>query len=768
MSSRPNRRGVLTEAYASLVVRGRWLLLALVGAMVWAALSFLPALASTGHGLSAVIGANRSALATQAQVIRRFGLPLLAHTAVVQRDPQGLDPRVLARAVQRARTVNESTLHGNSSGTLLFAAPVPNSPKVFPGPNERITTLVTYLFVDPTATPTVQYRAAQDYAARIDHPDDPLLGVSGTIPLRLEQVRLIQRNLLWVEIATVSVIALIVGVNFRSVVAPLITLLTAGIAYFLAVRMVAFGAMLLNSTVPAILEPILVALVLGVTTDYSIFFLSGLRRRLRQGHGSRAATRGTIVEYLPIVLVAGLTVTAGVLVLLVAQTGLFRAFGPGLAVTVATTLVVSVLLVPALLAVLGRWVFWPSRLSRGTSPEEEPSRPPSAPGGGWWIRLLTRRGPAAVVAVVVVGMLVPATLPLQRLRESVLPMSSIPADNSVREAWRGAAAGFAPGILSPTEVIVTGSGVADRTDELARLRRELAARPGVAAVFGPTGELPERPEVAAVPGPIDPGLPEPLRERTGLFLAPGGDAARFLVIFDADPLGALAINHLDTLKRRMPGLLAAAGLSRTSVSYTGDTALALELVNSARGDYIRVALAIALVDLLLLVLFLRALVAPLYLLAASFLALAASLGLTVLLFQQFLGQTGLIFFIPFAVGVLLVSLGADYLIFLVGDVRDAAGTRSLSEALAVAVPRSTRAISAAGITLAASFGVVALVPVVSFRELAFAMAVGVLIDSFVVRPLLVPALITLVGRIGGWPGGRLRAHPAHQRDEESK
>jgi RND superfamily putative drug exporter len=149
------------------------------------------------------------------------------------------------------------------------------------------------------------------------------------------------------------------------------------------------------------------------------------------------------------------------------------------------------------------------------------------------------------------------------------------------------------------------------------------------------------------------------------------------------------------------------------------------------------------------------LIAPLYLLASTVLAVGAALGLTTSLFQDVLGHDGLIFYVPFAAAVLLVALGSDYTIFSVGYIWDQARHRSLRQALAVAVPRSTRAITVAGVTLAASFALAALIPLAPFYELAFIMAVGVLIDAFIVRSLLIPALISVVGRTSGWPGKRL-------------
>jgi RND superfamily putative drug exporter len=145
-------------------------------------------------------------------------------------------------------------------------------------------------------------------------------------------------------------------------------------------------------------------------------------------------------------------------------------------------------------------------------------------------------------------------------------------------------------------------------------------------------------------------------------------------------------------------------------------------------------------------------VAPLYLVAASALAVCASLGLTAHLFIGVLDHGEGTYFVPFAAAVLLVSLGSDYNVFLAGRIWGEARRRPLREAVAVAGARAATPITIAGLVLAASFALLALVPVRPFRELAFAMAAGLLIDTFVVRTLLVPALIVLVGERSGWPG----------------
>jgi putative drug exporter of the RND superfamily len=150
------------------------------------------------------------------------------------------------------------------------------------------------------------------------------------------------------------------------------------------------------------------------------------------------------------------------------------------------------------------------------------------------------------------------------------------------------------------------------------------------------------------------------------------------------------------------------------------------------------------------------------------LALAASLGLTAYLFQDLLGYAGITYYIPFAAAVLLVSLGSDYNIFVVGRIWSEARVRPLREAIAVAGPRAARTITVAGVVLAGSFAVLALVPLQQFREFAFVMTVGILLDTFVVRSLLVPSLIALFGTASWWPWRGPRAAGAPARDPERR
>lgn len=711
-------------AYARQITRLRWAVLAAWGAIVLVLLVFVPAPAAESD--LGGFAAGNPAVEAEVRSFELFGFPLIGRVAMVQRNADGLSTYAQAEAVLRAAAVSQ----GAYDTELLGALPVPNALGVFPGSRESGTTVVTYLFSDPRTSFTFQRRVAEQFAReQLGDPDDAFVGVTGSIPARDVQAQVIERELHTVEVATLAAILLIVGLTFRSVVAPLVALVAAGSAVVVTLETAGWLAQLFGISIPADLRPLIVALLLGVVTDYCILFLSGARHRSGPGTSGREGACRATRDFAPIVAVAGVTVAAGTAALVVARSPLFRGFGPGMALTVLVGLIVSLTLVPALLAVLGRLVFWPSR-------PHLPSEQTGAPPEGRLSRLVTGRRSAAVTAGLAIVVLGLAAAPLLDLRLGLSFVQSLPKDEPVAQAAAAAGQGFAPGILSPTELLLEDDGIGGKVLSLRRLGDALEELPGVAGVLGP-GDLPLPASVSVLV----------TRDRT---------AARFLVVLDSAPLGAVAIRDLTALRAELPRLLEKNGLGDAVVSVGGDTALSSVVVEETSDDLLRISLAALLANLFMLVVFLRSLVAPLFLLASSVLALCSALGLTVLFFQGVMGQDGLTFYVPFAAAVLLVSLGSDYNIFAVGHIWQLAGRRSLRRAIAASIPQSTKAITSAGCALAASFGLLALVPLRPFRELGFAMAVGILLDVLVVRALLVPSLLTVVGPVSGWPSKRLR------------
>jgi RND superfamily putative drug exporter len=313
----------------------------------------------------------------------------------------------------------------------------------------------------------------------------------------------------------------------------------------------------------------------------------------------------------------------------------------------------------------------------------------------------------------------------------------LPSDSEPRVAYEQLSAGFAPGTVSPQTLVVTAPGIALNLKGLVGLQRVLSTQPGVAGVIGPASR--------------------PNEQAFGLVVSPTGNAVRYVLIAENDPLSADAVRLLRNLDERTPDLLDAVGLTGSRALFAGDTAITGELIDTAGGDLLRVGPLVLLVVAIVLAVFLRALVAPLYLVAIAALAPLAALGLAVVFFQGVLGKPEITYFVPLAAGVLLVALGSDYNIFLVGRVWSEAEQQPLNEAIVAAGSGASHAISAAGLVLSASFAALALVPVDAFQQLAFVLAVGLLIDAFLIRSILTPAVIALVGERSSWPSRRLAA-----------
>ncbi len=724
---------------AAASVRWRWAVLG-----VWVALAILvtltlPTIKQAGSGGLGAL-APRQAAAIDAEITSKtqFGFPLLSRTLVVERDPGGLSAERQLETVRRAGALTRHELP--RFDVVAAALPLANTLGQPPFSRERSTTALTYLFFQPSVGLHRRLNVGRELVREQVRPaPSEFAGVTGQAPARAEQSDLIHDHLPLVELATVLLVVGAVGLRFRAFGAPAVTLVAVAVAYLIAVRLVGWIGERLGVSVPQEVEPVIVVLLFGVVTDYSVFYLSRLRALFGEGLERLPAAWRATAEITPIVFVAGITVAAAAMTLLVAELGFFRAFGPGLALAVLVGMAVSMTLVPALLALVGPAVFWPRRpgreLAAASSGEEPTSGRAERPTRTRAVAFACER---PVLATCLCLLLIAiCSSGLLRLRLSDPVIRGLPAGNDVRVAYEQAARGFAPGVLSPSVLVVSGPGIALRRRALERLQLELARRPAVALVLGPA----QQPAGGV---------------RLGATRSRSGDAARYFLVLRADPLGARAISILRQIQTALPVLLRRAGLPDAQVGIAGDTALSAETIDKTNADLKRIAPTALVVIFIILVVYLRALVAPLYLLVTSVLALVAGLGLATYVFQDVLHYDGITYFVPFVSAVLLISLASDYNVFLVGRVWTEARHRPLREAVPDAASRASSAITLAGLVLAGSFALLALVPIQAFAEIAGTMAAGLLLDAFVVRTLLVPAVITLVGTASGWPGRALR------------
>lgn len=671
--------------------------------------------ASEASELGSLLPRNSEAISVEEEAIETFGLPLLSRTLVVATEPGGFSVEQGAAAARLLSAVDERKAGHFRAVPLLDAPGLLESRRLG-------STLVVFLYIDPVLKAGEAEDLAHGFAQRLQRVTGAEeTNVTGTVPASKAETDIGNERLVWVELATILLVVVILAWHFRSVGIPLLGLGTVAIAYQVADHLLGWASDRYGISIPQEVDPVIVALLFGVLTDYLVFFVSDYRRRLQEGLSSCEATTLVTAELLPVISTAALMIAGATLTLLLSGVRFLSAFGPGMAVAVVVGAFVALTFVPAMLAIFGRLLLWPS------CPQPETGGAhPSETGTRGRVVGFAARHPALVSSVCIVGLLAAAS-GLTKLELGNPVIRGLPSWTEARQGYESAAQRIGAGVVGPVMLVVQQPGVGNREGQLEDLEARLTEEDGVAAVIGP----PDRP---------------PASKPYGILVSEGMEAARYVLVLEADPDSARGVDILANVEADLPGMLESSGLGEAGAGIAGDTKIAAELRADTWQAFWRVGPAALLVLLLLLWVLLRSRSAPLYLVGVSVLVVAAALGLTVYVFQDLLGYGELAFFVPIAAAILLIALGADYNVFLISRIWSEAERQDLRPAIRTAGSRAARAITVAGMILALSFAAVALIPVAAFRELAFALAVGLLLDTLVARTLLIPALVSLFGR----------------------
>jgi RND superfamily putative drug exporter len=703
---------------ARLIVGLRFLIVpAWIAGAIWVSFSLPSIFGAEANDLGSLLPKNSGAIQVEEKGIEVFGLPVLSRTMVVAHQPGDFKVEQGKAAAHFIAAVDEKP----EGSAQLRAVPLLDAPGLLE--SKRLgSTLVVYLYVDPTLTENEQTKAVDGFAEELQRATGaPTVHVTGAVPASRAETNIANNDLIWVTVATIALVVIILALYFRSIGIPLLGLGTVAIAYLITDHLLGWASQRYSISIPREVDPVVVALLFGVLTDYLVFFASDYRRHLQEGLSSCEATTEVTTELLPVILTAALMIAGATLTLLLSGVRFLSAFGPGMAVAVVVGAAVALTFIPAMLAIFGRVLFWPSRPSpetSGTHPREQGPR-------GRVVGFAAHH--PAIVAIFCLALLVAAASGLRKLELGNPIITGLPHSTDVHQGYEVASENLGPGVVGPTMLMLQEPGIGEKQKQLAALQLALGEQDGVAEVIGPALE--------------------PQGERSyGILVSENGDAARYVLVLGGNPDSSQGTRILSELESGMPTMLDEVGLGSAEVGMTGDTSIAAELNEDTWTAFERVAPAALLVLLVLLWVLLRSRTAPLYLVGVSVLTVAAALGLTVYLFQDLLDYEGLAFFVPIATAILLLALGADYNVFLISRIWSEAERQDLRPAIRTAGSRAARAITVAGMILALSFAAVALIPIEAFRELAFALSVGLLIDTLLVRTLLIPALVSLFGR----------------------
>jgi putative drug exporter of the RND superfamily len=499
--------------------------------------------------------------------------------------------------------------------------------------------------------------------------------------------------------STIAVVVVLLLFTYRSPLLWILPLASAGLALAVAEGVVYVLAKHAGLTVNAQSAGILLVLVMGAGTDYALLIVARYREELRRHEDRHEAMAIALHRAGPPVLASAATVGLSMLCLTFAELNSTSGLGPVCAVGVVVALLAMTTLLPALLTIFGRWFFWPVRPKAGT---DDPTTT------GLWSRIggSIGRHPRRVwvgTAVVLAALAFAAT-GLKASGVSTAGTFTNTPDSVVGATVLGEH--FPAGQGEP--VVVVGNAA-----QATQIRQTFLAQPQVTAVSQPL----EKNGYVYLTGTL---VPAP------------DSAAAYTVIGD-----------LRTSVHAIPSADAMVG---------GSTAVTLDTENANRHDRALIIPLILVVVLVVLGLLLRAVVAPLVLIATVVLSFGAAMGVSSLLFNHVFHFTGADASFPLLSFVFLVALGIDYNIFLSTRIREEAAVHGTRAGARIALSATGGVITSAGMILAGTFSVLGTLPVVTFAEIGVAVALGVLLDTFVVRSVLVTALAMDLGNHLWWPG----------------
>jgi RND superfamily putative drug exporter len=563
---------------------------------------------------------------------------------------------------------------------------------------------------------------------------------------------------------------------FRALLAPLVTLVPAVLAVAISGPLVAEAAHH-GLKVSPLAQILLIVLVLGAGTDYGLFLVFRVRENLRAGQDRKQAVIAAVERVGESITFSAATVIAALLSLLFATFEFYSNLGIPLAIGIGVILLAGLTLLPALLAIFGRAVFWPSKTQAGTGKT-----------GVWGrvsARIVSHPAPTLIVGVLVFGGLaiaVSANTPAGFGGNTAAPAGSDSAGGAAILS-----AHFPNTSANPTNIIYRLRQPAwNDLPALETARSQLAASglfTGVTGPLNPNGGVltaaqlttlhdrlgaPQSLPAAPPAGTTVPPATYQLYRATGLYISQDGLTVQFETGLKAgDPSTTAAMNAIPAVRAEAATVMRSIGAADYGV---GGQAPAIYDISSISNSDLAHVIPIAIVVIgILLALVMRSLVAPLYLIVSVGLSYLAALGLSVLVFVKIAGDGGLVFFLPFLMFIFLLALGEDYNILVMSRIREEAQLVSLRDAVSRALVATGTTVTSAGLVLGGTFSVFAIVGAqqgsTQFRDVGAGLALGVLMDTFLVRTLLVPSTVVLLGRWNWWPskmsrpGADLRSLP---------
>jgi len=557
--------------------------------------------------------------------------------------------------------------------------------------------------------------------------------LTGPATILRDAVKIFQSIDLRITLVTILVVIVIMFFIYRApglVFIPLFILVSAlMVARFVAALVVDLTGLPLNDQVTSIMS----VLLFGVGTNYVLFIVARYREEITNSSDRFRAMESAMRKVGPSIIGSSMTTVVAMFLLIFSTLGSFKTMGPMLAIAVSIMLIVALTVLPAAIVLMSRLAFWPSRTI--ASQQNLVTKPIWEKIG----RFVVNR--PKTVFLVTTAILLIAITPSFRMVPSFNFIDGFPDDVESKSGYALLKKGFAPGDLSPTSVFIhtPDHDVIDHSAFIEGLANAIEDNPGVNYVKGMT-----RPYGSYIGQQVD-------EASLKMFNSPDGTTSRLDVSLMGDPYSEKALTVIEDIRSMIQSTINSQSITGVEVLVGGDTAVQLDTKTVIDEDTRLLAPLILFAILCVLILIQRSFVAPLYLLFSVIISYAATFGISIFIFQDILNHTGVAYSNGIWIFVFLVALGADYNIFVIARIKEETERLGFNEGIAVAVGKTGGVVTSAGIILASTFAVLTTLPLRDVFQLGMAVMLGVLIDTFVVRTLLVPSMAAILKNYSWWP-----------------
>lgn len=634
--------------------------------------------------------------------------------------------------------------------------------------------LVVLLSGGSNTNPTPMIDSIRGKISKVSKPSDLQVHLAGQVADEVDSSKKSGTTDTKVQLGSITFIIILLLVIFRAPLAPLITLLPAALVVVLSGPVIAELAKH-GLKVSSLAQLLLTVLVLGAGTDYGLFLIFRVREGMASGLAPKEAVVRAMSRVGESITFSAATVIVALLSLTFASFQLYSTLGIPLAIGIGLMLLAGLTLLPALLAIFGRATFWPSKRAKTTYTKS-----------GLWGRVsssvVKRPVPVLVGGLMFLSILSLFVLHYQSGGFGGTTVAASGTDSALGNSL--VKKHYPTTSANPTEILfVLPQTVWQNPEPLVSIQSQLSKAPEFADVsgpldlngikitpqqlaswykeFGPPSTNPSAegtlPKNVIVPSNTT-GYQNVLREyriysTLANFIAPGGKTVQFAASLTAgDPSTTQALNATPAVRARVQQV--ADSVHATNSGVVGEAPALYDISSISNSDLKRVVpIAIVIIGILLAIL-LRSLIAPLYLIISVGISYLASLGLSVLIFMDIKHNSGLTFILPFLMFIFLLALGEDYNILVMTRIREEARSVSLKKAVSQALITTGTTVTSAGLVLAGTFAVFAFVggsgsP--EIQDIGIGLSLGILMDTFLVRTLIVPATVVILGKWNWWP-----------------